>query len=159
LGEDEADHDLEVKDRADFEALSKDLKGNTLRIYWFMLRNRKPRSAREIQRHCQISSSSLALHHLNKLIDLGLVGKDHEGQYLVLKRVRVGLLTLFVGSGRHFAPRFTFYAMFFTTLFLGALAVFWEHLTSASFLLLLSLFLASAVFWTETAKVWRMQPL
>ena len=159
MGEEEAGSNPEIEDEDVIETLSKDLKGNTLRIYWFMLRNRKPRSAREIQRRCRISSSSLALHHLNKLIELGLVGKDHEGQYLVLKRVRVGLLTLFIGSGRHFVPRFVFYAIFFTTLLLGALVMFWDHPTSASFLLLLTLFLTSVIFWIETAKVWKMQPL
>ena len=95
-----------------------ELKGNTLLIYWYMIRVNKPLGAREIQRKTGLSSSSLALHHLNKLIELGLVKTDKWGQYIVARRVAPGLLSMYVGTGRLFAPRFVLYAIFFTSIFI-----------------------------------------
>jgi predicted DNA-binding transcriptional regulator len=82
------------RDSSQLDTLSRELKGNTLIVYWFLLRHNKPYSAREIQRSVGISSASLALHHLNKLIELGLVGTDDDGQYVVTKRISPGLLSL-----------------------------------------------------------------
>jgi hypothetical protein len=135
------------------------LNGNTLKVYWFMLRSNKPYSAREIQRRTGISSSSLALHHLNKLTDLGLVGTDGEGRYLVLQKIRPGLLSLFVGSGRLFIPRFVFYSVFTTILLTSSLFLFLGHLDTASILLILSLLVTSAMLWFETMRLWKAQPV
>ncbi len=141
------------------EDLASQLNGNTLVVYWFMLRNSKPYSAREIQRKTGISSSSLALHHLNKLISLGLVGTDSEGRYVISRRIRPGLLSLFVGSGRLFIPRFVFYSVFTTVLLLSSLFLFLTHLDTASILLIMSLSIVSLMLWVETVRLWKVQPI
>ena len=143
----------------DLESLHGELKGNTLLMYWFMLRENRPHSAREIQRRVGLSSSSLSLHHLNKLIDLGLVRTDAEGRYLVARVIRPGLLNLFIGTGRLFVPRFIFYAVFNTGLLISSLYLFWPPADAASFILVLSLLVSSFVFWAESVKIWRAQPL
>ncbi len=135
------------------------LHGNTLLVYWYMLKENRPHSSREIQRGAGLSSSSLALHHLNKLIELGVVGLDKDGGYVVIQRVSSGILSLFAGSGRFFIPRFLFYASFFTALLISSIIVFWGQPNALTILLILSLFLSSLVFWFETARILRIQPL
>lgn len=100
--------------------LEKELKGNTLRIYWHILSLRKPVSAREVQKALRLSSPSVALHHLEKLRELRLVEKDNMGQYSLVEEVKVGLLRFFIGFGRHLIPRYFLYA----TYFLGLLAFY-----------------------------------
>jgi len=52
------------------------LKGKTLKVYWYMLQQpSRSVGVREIQRALRFSSPSVALHHLEKLEDLGLVQK------------------------------------------------------------------------------------
>ena len=52
------------------------LKGKTLKVYWYMLQQpNRSVGVREIQRALRFSSPSVALHHLEKLEDLGLVQK------------------------------------------------------------------------------------
>ncbi|TFH06652.1 MAG: transcriptional regulator [Candidatus Thorarchaeota archaeon] len=141
------------------EELVDELKGKTLLIYWYMIRTNKPLGAREIQRNTGLSSSSLALHHLNKLIELGLVKTNKYGQYIVARRVAPGLLSLYIGTGRLFAPRFVLYALFFTSMFISTILIFFTRLDSASILLLIVSLFASIIFWHETYKMWKVQPL
>ena len=139
--------------------LSKELKGNTLTIYWFLLRSDESYSAREIQRRTGISSPSLALHHLNRLIDLGLAKKDQHGEYSVARRVSLGLLSLFSGKGKSFVPRFVFYAALSSGLLLSAVYMFYDRLDSAAVLLILVLVVFSVIFWLESLRIWRIQPI
>jgi hypothetical protein len=143
----------------DSEMLSRHLRGNTMLVYWYMLRTSAPHSSREIQRGTGISSPSLALHHLNRLVDMGLVTTDSEGRYVVARRIRPGLLGLFVGSGRLFIPRFAFYSVFTTTLLISSIALFWSILDPASGLLIVSLSIISCFLWWETVRLWRDQPV
>jgi hypothetical protein len=137
----------------------RDLQGNTLIVYWFLLRSDKTYSAREIQRKTGISSSSLALHHLNKLIDLGLVKKDNYGEYSVARKVNPGLLSLFSGKGRSFMPRFVFYAAFSIGLLLSSIYLFYYRLSTASVILIISNAVFSLIFCVESIRLWRNQPV
>lgn len=139
--------------------LSKELKGNTLTIYWFLLRSDESYSAREIQRRTGISSPSLALHHLNRLIDLGLAKKDQHGEYSVARRVSPGLLSLFSGKGKSFVPRFVFYAVLSSGLLLSAVYMFYDRPNTAAVLLILVLVVFSVIFWFESLRIWQNQPI
>jgi hypothetical protein len=138
---------------------SQELNGNTLSIYWFIFRENKPYSAREIQRQVGLSSSSLALHHLNKLIDMGLVTTDDFGAYILARRLRTGLLSLYVGSGRFFMPRFALYAAASTGFLLSYMMFLMFFLSPAGFILLISHILITIMLWVETIKILRLQPL
>src|SRR5207249_10644267 len=59
---------------------------------------------------------TLALYHLDKLKDLGLLSKD-TGEYRLIKEVKVDVLKQFLRLGRVFVPRFALYAALFTVLF------------------------------------------
>lgn len=136
-----------------------ELSGNSLSIYWFMFRENKPYSAREIQRRVGLSSSSLALHHLKKLIDMGLVTTDQWGAYIIARRVRTGLLSLYIGSGKLFMPRFALYAAVSTGFLLSYLLFLMFYLSPAGFALLIGHVLITIVLWIETIKILRLAPL
>lgn len=140
-------------------ASTEELHGNTLSVYWFMLRENQPHSAREIQRRIGLSSNSLALHHLKKLMDLGLVDTDDFGSYIVNRRVRTGLLGLFVGSGRFFVPRHAIYAAACTGFLIPYLAFLTVLLNPAGVILLIGHILVTIVFWIETYRIWKLQPI
>ncbi len=67
--------------------LEKEVAGeyNTFRVYVYMLKVKRG-STREIQRTLGFSSPALALHHLQKLQNFGLITKDCYGIYHVVPR-------------------------------------------------------------------------
>jgi len=156
MQDDASDENSELRN---LDAIESELKGNTLRIYWLMLRDNRPLRAREIQRLLDLSSSSLALHHLNKLIDLNLVTTNAEGYYIIKHTIRPGLLGLFTGTGYLFVPRFIFYATLNTALLISCLYVFRGLFDAAILLLLLVLLINCIILWVETIRLWRLQPL
>ena len=152
----------DINDRGhlnNFDEIASELKGNTLLIYWLMLRRNCPQRAREIQRLAGLSSSSLALHHLAKLIELDLVETDDDGYYILKRRIRPGLLSMFVGAGYMFIPRFVFYGVFNTALLLSCTYIFGGQIDSSILLLIFILLINCIIFWVESIRVWRLQPL
>jgi len=136
-----------------------ELYGNTLSVYWFMVRENQPYSAREIQRRVGLSSNSLALHHLKKLMDFGLVETDEFGSYVVAKRSRSGLLGLFIGSGWFFVPRHLIYAAACTGFLIPYLAFLTLLLNPAGVVLLIGHIIVTLVLWLETIRIWKLQPI
>jgi predicted transcriptional regulator len=55
------------------------LRGLTLKVYKFVLRSDRPVGIREVQRALGLSSPTLALYHLNKLEEAGLIKKEANG--------------------------------------------------------------------------------
>jgi len=89
---------------------SKDvLRGLTLKVYKFILKNSNPSGIREIQRALHLSSPTLALYHVNKLEEAGLIKKQSDG-YIVDRVV----LENFIRLKRTLIPRHFFYMVFFT---------------------------------------------
>ncbi|HET7405016.1 MAG TPA: hypothetical protein VFJ63_02775, partial [Candidatus Bathyarchaeia archaeon] len=102
------------QEQAESEKIASELKGNTLRVYWYVMNaNKQTVGVREVQRALEFSSPTLALYHLDKLKDLGLVSKD-SGEYRLIKEVKVDVLKQFLKVGRVFVPRFALYATLFT---------------------------------------------
>jgi len=98
---------------------SKDvLKGLTLKVYRFILKNDKPVGIREVQRALRLSSPTLALYHMNKLEEAGFIKKELGGY--VADRI---VLENFVRLRKILIPRQFFYTVFFVTSFVF-LAVF-----------------------------------
>jgi len=133
------------------------LKGNTLRVYWFLLQS--PTGvvgARETQRALKFSSPALAVYHLDKLTELGLADKTN-GEYRLVKAVNVGVLKQFVRFGAFMLPRHFLYATMFTTLLIFYLVQFKQVNFYSTFALVLGL-LATGIMWYETVKAWRQKP-
>jgi len=145
----------------DSEKIASDLKGNTLRVYWYVLNaSGKIVGVREVQRALGFSSPTLARYHLDKLRELGLVAKD-SGEYRLVKEVKVDILKQFVKVGRIFVPRFAAYAVFFTALFAYYVAFLASQGALDSVISFFGLVFggaSSAIFWFETVKTWRQRP-
>jgi hypothetical protein len=153
--------DLSSSDLAEIESK---LKGKTLQIYWYLLRDpNNSVGVREVQRSLELSSPSVAAHHLDKLLALGLVEKTVRGEYLVNQEVKVGLLKFFSRMGRFLVPRHLFYAVFVTTMFAIYLIVYNFVLYQPTFSvhnLAAILFgaVATIILWVETIRLWREKP-
>jgi DNA-binding Lrp family transcriptional regulator len=88
---------------------SKDiLRGLTLKVYKFILKNDKPVGIREVQRALNLSSPTLALYHMNKLEEAGFIKKELNGY--VADRI---ILENLVRLRRVLIPRHFFYTVFF----------------------------------------------
>ena len=139
------------------EKIESTLKGNTLRVYWFLLKTPNELvGARETQRALKFSSPALAVYHLEKLAELGLAEKL-RGEYRVVKTVNVGVLKQFVRFGSLMLPRHFFYATMFTTLMVFYVVQF-RHIDFYSTFALVVVALATAVMWYETLRVWKQKP-
>jgi len=133
------------------------LKGNTLRVYWFLLHSSNGVvGARETQRALKFSSPALAVYHLDKLTELGLADKTN-GEYRLVKAVNVGVLKQFVRFGAFMLPRHFLYATMFTTLMIFYLMQLNRIDFYSIFALVLGL-LATGIMWYETFKAWRQKP-
>jgi hypothetical protein len=134
------------------------LKGNTLRVYWYLLKTPTGSvGARETQRALKFSSPALAVYHLDKLEELGLTEKNSSGEYRLVRAVNVGVLKQFVRFGALMLPRHFFYATLFTTLLVFFIVQFRRIDFNGTFALVITL-LATAVTWYETLRIWRQKP-
>jgi len=138
------------RDRVDFE-----LRGKTLQVYLYLLRYGKAAGVREIQKELGFSSPSVAFHHLDKLVGLGVVEKDEYERYVLAKKVDSGILHSFVSVGGLTLPRLGFYAAFFTTLAVAYVLIDWNELDVYA---LIGTVGGAAAFWYEAWRVWRRKP-
>ncbi len=141
----------------DEEKVESELKGNTLRVYWTLLRSENGVvGVREVQRSLGFSSPNLSLYHLRKLEGLGLV-REERGEYRLLREVRVGVLKQFTKMGTLMIPRYMLYATMFTTLLIYFLLQFQEVNFYSVFALIFGV-LATTIMWYETIRIWRQKP-
>lgn len=90
---------------------SKDvLRGLTLKVYRFILKNDKPVGIRGVQRALNLSSPTLALYHINKLEEAGFIKKELNGY--VADRIILENLIRLRGV---LIPRNFFYTVFLVT--------------------------------------------
>lgn len=145
---------VEMKDE---EKLAADLKGNTLRVYLYVLKSAGSNvGVREVQRTLGFSSPTLAVYHLDKLVELGLLEKKY-GEYKLVREVKVGVLKQFIRVGRVLLPRHLFYASLFTTLLVlyAVYLVGFERVSFSSVFALIFGALGVITSWYETMKAWR----
>jgi len=141
----------------DDERVASELKGNTLRVYWYLLKSSKGFvGPREVQRKLGFSSPALAVYHLGKLSELGLVEKV-SGEYHLTRMVEVGVLKHFMRFKGFIIPRNVLYATMLTTLFAFYLTQFREVNFYSIFAFIFGL-LGSSILWFETIRVWRSRP-
>jgi len=138
----------------DEKKIESELKGNTLRVYWFTLRSGGDSvGIREVQRALGFSSPTLAAYHLDKLVDLHLVEKK-RGEYYLVKTVKVGVLKQFMKFGTFLLPRYLLYATFFTALLVFCIVRF-DQVSFWSVLALIFGVIGTAIFWYEAVRAWR----
>lgn len=126
------------------------LKGTTLAVYRYLLKNNKPVGAREIQRKLVLSTPSLAVYHLSKLEEMDLVRKEGSG-FIVNKVVTDNNVKV-----RHFlVPRFLFYSVFSLLAFVFELNFRPSEITSEYFFFLTSTLICTLIFCFETVRTWK----
>ena len=143
----------------DEERISGELKGNTLRVYLYVLKSSGNVGAREVQRALGFSSPTLAVYHLDKLVELGLVEKRY-GEYELVREGKVGVLKQFMRVGSVMLPRHLFYATLFTTLLIlyTVYLLGFECVSFSSVFALIFGALGVITSWYETIKAWREKP-
>ena len=135
------------------------LKGKTLLDYWYLLQQpSRTVGVRQVQRSLSFSSPSIAVHHLEKLQDLGLVNKRGTGEYVLEEEVKVGILRLFTHMGRFLVPRYLFYSVLFSTMLAAYLLLCISGQLTPSFYAVVFASIALLVFWIETIRLWRSKP-
>lgn len=146
---------------SDLVVIESELKGKTLLVYWYLLRS--PSSGvgvREIQRSLRFSSPSVAAHHLDKLLSLGLVDKSKTGEYFLVQEVKIGLLRFFTKLGRFLVPRYLFYSVWFSTMLVFYLKFYGFSWPTSVHNVAAIIFgsLACCILWFETIRLWREKP-
>jgi len=143
----------------DLAVVESALKGKTLRVYWYLLQQPTHMvGIREVQRALRFSSPSVAMHHLEKLQDLGLVRKKGTGEYVLEEEVKVGILRFFTRMGRFLIPRYLFYSILFSTMLMSYLALCLLTQRAPSFYAVVFGVIAVFIFWVETVRLWRARP-
>lgn len=145
--------------KSDLAVIESQLKGKTLLVYWYMLRS--PSSTvgvREIQRSLDFSSPSVAAHHLDKLLSLGLIDKSRTGEYSLAQEVKVGLLRFFTRLGRFLVPRYLFYSVWLSTMLIFYVAFYGLTGSIHNIAALIFGFTSSFILWFETVRLWREKP-
>lgn len=143
----------------DLAFLESELKGKTLLVYWYLLQQPTHTvGVREVQRSLNFSSPSIAVHHLQKLENLGLIGKKGTGEYVLEEEVKVGILRFFIRMGSFLVPRYLFYSVLFTTMLATYLIVSFIAQVLPSFYALAFGVIALSIFWIETIRLWRARP-
>jgi hypothetical protein len=126
------------------------LKGTTLEVYRLMLKSGKPVGIREVQRSLNLSSPSLAVYHLSKLEDAGLL-KRENGNYVVDKVV----LDDAVKISHFLVPRYLFYAIFTIAALVIELTILRPtFMTSGYFFTTAVTAVCVAAFCFETLRTW-----
>jgi hypothetical protein len=114
---------------------------------------------REVQRAIDMSSPSLAQHHLTKLESLELVEKNPDNSYQLKKLVKVGTLQNFIAFRGVVLPRFSYLAMFFSVYTLVYLIMTWG--TPLGFYdryIGLGVGIMGALFtWFEAYRLWKLK--
>jgi DNA-binding transcriptional ArsR family regulator len=116
-----------------------------------MLKAKKPMGVREVARALNLSSPSVAQHHLSRLERMGLV-KREWGNYLVNKVVLENCIKI----SRYLIPRYFFYTLFFTIVLGVELTALRPNIIYQEYVFsVLSTIVAVVIFCYETIKVWR----
>ena len=139
------------------EVLEKKVSGeyNTYRVYIHMLKTGKS-TARRVFRDLGMSSPSLALLHLDKLVKLGLLRKV-DGDYELAENPRkLGMLKVFHLIGSWFVPRYFLYFIFFASISAYFLV---QTLTDHIYIIPLAVSVLSAVInLYEAVHIYRILP-
>jgi len=130
-----------------------------LLVYWYLLRSQSLSvGPRKVARSLGFSSPSVALYHLEKLRSLGLVEKSETGEYKLVQEVKVGVLRYFIKLRRLWVPRYLFYSVWFSVMFIIYLIFFGQSGCVHNIVAILFGSIACVILWYETIKLWREKP-
>jgi predicted DNA-binding transcriptional regulator len=126
------------------------LKGKTLEVYRFLLKSNKPVGTRELQRALKLSSSSVAMYHLSKLEDAGLLKREVGGY-----RVSIYILENSVKISRFLIPRYFFYTIFIITVLIIEFTIMKPNYLYREYLFsVITTCIIASLLCYETIKTW-----
>jgi len=99
---------------------NEELEGNTLNVYAYIVHVDKPVGTRDVTRGANLSSTSVAHRHLQKLEAFGLIEKNQYGDYILKEKTSING---HVWVGRNLVPRLMFYSFFFIGAFGAEIAI------------------------------------
>jgi hypothetical protein len=106
--------------RGNIKMGDKQLAGNTLSVYAYVVGENRPVGTRDVMRGANLSSPSVAHRHLQKLELMGLLEKNKGGNYILKEKTGV---SGHVWVGRNLVPRLMFYSFFFMGAFGAEIAI------------------------------------
>ena len=135
------------------------LRGKAWKVYWYLLKNGKHVSVREVQHALRFSSPSVANHHLEKLRELGLVEKQEVGgHYVLVGHVKIGVIRHYIQLGKLLFPRYFFYAVFSTVFYVTFLTFLLQGFSRENLFIISFGAIVCVIFWYEAYRVWSMRP-
>jgi hypothetical protein len=146
-----------IENNLDRDEIVKNLHGQTLMIY-FVLLNKKSIGVRDLQRHLNLSSPSVAKYHLEKLVNLNLV-ENKSGVYHLNKKANLPVLTSWVLLGKIFLPRVIFAAIFFTILFFGYIFFVYTYWNKDSLFVMLFGIAILGYVWLDVIFQFKNKPI
>ena len=87
-----------------------ELEGTTLTVYAYIVHADKPVGTRDVTRGANLSSTSVAHRHLQKLEGFGYIEKNSYGDYVLKQKANING---HVWVGKNLVPRLMFYSFFF----------------------------------------------
>jgi hypothetical protein len=132
--------------------LERRLSGRTLQVYLYLQKKKDASGIREVQRDLGLSSPSVAEYQVEKLVEMGLAGRDGYGRVFVTRKVKVKAMASYVNFGRFTVPRLAFYASIFTAV--TALYMIFNFNSLSAYGVAVPAG-AAAIFWFETWKLWK----
>jgi hypothetical protein len=132
--------------------LERRLSGRTLQVYLYLQKKKEASGIREVQRDLGLSSPSVAEYQVEKLVELGIAGRDSYGRVFVTRKVKVKAMASYVSFGRFTVPRLAFYASIFTAI--AALYVVFNYDSLSVYGVSVPAG-AAAIFWFEAWKLWK----
>ncbi len=128
------------------------LRGTTLRVYRYLYRQGRPLGLHEIQRGVALSSASVALYHVRKLLEAGLVREQPSEGYVVDRMIFENIIRI----RRSLIPFQSMYSAFLATSLIVLLTVMRPNGLSSSYIFSLMVISASlAIFLFQTATFLR----
>jgi hypothetical protein len=136
-----------------------ELEGNTLSVYAYIVHASKPVGTRDVTRGANLSSTSVAHRHLQKLEALGYIEKNSYGDFVLKEKANI---TGHVWVGKNLVPRLMFYSFFFMGAFAAEVSIILLSLVikglviQSSFLFLTGMTaVAMALFFVEGMALYR----
>ncbi len=126
----------------------------TWKVLISLLAVKRPTGPREIARRLGLSSHSVAIYHLEKLVSLKIVEKNTAGDYQLRPDADLGFLDNFLYVKQKVFPRVLFYAVVVTGLVLFySFVVGFSYSIDSVFALTIGI-IAMVFFWAEVYRVW-----
>ncbi|TFF92774.1 hypothetical protein EU546_07170 [Candidatus Thorarchaeota archaeon] len=126
----------------------------TWRVLLALLRAGKPLGPKEVTETLSLSSRSVGLYHLEKLHELEMVEKNHEGEYRIKPDADLGFLEQYLFFERGAIPRIALYAAFSTVLLAFYVATVPFDFGAHNVYALAFGIIFTAFFWFETFRIY-----